>query len=105
MAIFAPSVPKVMICATDFSPYFLRTYSMTSGPAVVAKIDVDIGRRDTLGIQEALEKETILERIEIGDAEDIRNQATRRAATAGADGNIVALGVVDEIPDDKESSW
>ena len=74
-----------MICATDFSPYFLRTYSMTSRPAVVAKVDVDIGRRNTLGIQEALEEQAVPERIEIGDAEDVGDQAARRAATTRAD--------------------
>ena len=30
MAAFAPSVPKVMICATRSSPYLRVTYSMTS---------------------------------------------------------------------------
>ena len=33
-----------------------------------AEVDVEIGHRDALGIQEALEQQVVLERIEVGDA-------------------------------------
>ncbi len=72
------------------------------GAAVVTEIDVDIRRGDTFRVEESLEEETVMERIEIGDPEHVGDETSRRAATTRADRNALALRVVDEIPDDKK---
>ena len=43
-------------------------------PSILAEVDVDIGGADTVGVQESLEKESVTERIEIGDSEHIGDQ-------------------------------
>ena len=52
--------------------------------AAHAEIDVEVGRRNALGIQEALEEELEPERIEIGDAQDVGGEAAGARAAARA---------------------
>ena len=82
--LLAPRVPKVMICETQRSPYFCRTYSMTSPRRFHAEVDVDIRRADTLGIQKAFEDQAETQRIDIGDAQHIGDQRAGGRATARA---------------------
>jgi len=63
--------------------------------AVHAEVDIDIGHGDALGIQEALEEQLVLEGIDIGDAECVRNQRAGCRSAARADGNFVLFGVTD----------
>ena len=67
-----------------------------------AKIDVDIGRRDALGIEEALEEQAELERIDVGDPQHIGDQRTGRRTAPRADWDAALLREVDEVPDDEE---
>ena len=69
---------------------------------LVAKIDVDIGHAHALRVEEALEEQLILEGIDVGDAEEIADDAAGCRAAARADEDAVAFGVVDKIPDDEE---
>ena len=102
-AIFAPSVPKVMICATERLAVFLADVVDDLGAAVVAEIDVDIGRRDALGIEEALEEEAVVERVDIGDAKDVGDQrCPPRCRDRGRRECRGVLRAMDEIPDDQE---
>ena len=49
-----------------------------------AEVDVDVGHADPLGIQEALEDDVVLDRIDAGNAERPRREAARRRAAARA---------------------
>src|ERR1035437_3049986 len=69
---------------------------------VHAEIDIDIGQADALGIQEALEQQAVLQRIDIGDAHGVAHQAACRRAAARADRNGFRSRKADEIPDDQE---
>ena len=70
--------------------------------AVHAEVDVDVGHRDALGIEEALEEKVVVERIDVGDAHRIRDQRARAGAAAGTDRDAVVLRVLDEVPDHEE---
>jgi hypothetical protein len=70
--------------------------------AAHAEVDVEVGRRDALGVEEALEEQLEAERVEVGDAEQVGDDAAGAGTAAGADGDAVLLGPVDEIPDDEE---
>ena len=48
---------------------------------VHAEVDVDIGHADTLGIEEALEQQAILQRIDVGDLHGAADQAAGRRWT------------------------
>ena len=67
-----------MIWATWSEPYFLRHVLDDLSAAVHAEVDVDIGHGDALRVEEALEEELVLERIDVGDLHDVRDEASRR---------------------------
>ena len=70
--------------------------------AVLAEVDVEVGHRHALGIEEALEQQPEADRIEIGDGQRIGNQRTGAGAAAGADRNAMRLRPLDEVGDDQE---
>ena len=67
-----------------------------------AEVDVEVRRRYAFGIQEALEEKFEPQRVEIGDPEEIRDDATGAGTAAGADGDVLFPRPVDEIPHDEE---
>ena len=81
---------------------FLRDVLDDFAAAVHAEIDVDIGHGHALGIQEALEEQFVLQRIDVGDAERVGDERAGGRSAAGADGDVVLAGVADEVPDDQE---
>ena len=95
-------VPKVMICETFSRPYFARDVVDDLAAATLAEVDVDIGQRDALGIEEALEDQVVVQRIDVGDPQRPRDQAAGRRAAAGPDRNALLARVADEVPDDQE---
>src|SRR5260370_893247 len=65
-------------------------------------MDVDIGNGDALGVQEALEEQVVLQRVDVGDAQGVAYQAARGRTPARSDRNVLRARVVYEIPDDQE---
>ncbi|KFM93090.1 hypothetical protein DJ90_2785 [Paenibacillus macerans] len=70
--------------------------------ALVAEIDIDIRHRHPLGIQKPFKQQVILDRVDIGDAQHVSNQAAcrRSPARAGNDPAVVSEG--NEIPNDEK---
>ncbi len=66
------------------------------------EVDVDVRHRPAGGVQEALEQEVVLERVDVGDAEAVGDDRAGRGATARTDRDAVLLRVADEVPDDQE---
>ena len=54
------------------------------GAAVVVEVDIDIGQGDTVGVEEALEKEIVFYGVDLGDAEAVSHSraGSRTAARA-----------------------
>ena len=52
--------------------------------AALAEVDVDVRQRDALGVQEALEQQVELQRVDVGDAQAVGHQAAGRRAAARA---------------------
>ena len=71
-------------------------------PAAHAEVDVEVWRRDALGIQEPLEEQLEPEGVQVGDPEQVRDETARARAAARAHGYPLLLGPVYEVPDDKE---
>src|SRR3989442_5032803 len=67
-----------------------------------AEVDVDVRQRAALGIQEALEQEPVLDRVEVRDAERPRDETARRRAASRPHGDALVLRPVDEVGDDQE---
>ena len=72
-----------------------------AAPALV-EVDVEVGHRDAVGVEEALEDQAVLERVEVGDPHGVGDHRARTRAAAGADADAVVLGPVDEVGDDEE---
>ncbi len=70
--------------------------------AVHAEVDVDIGHGDALGVEEALEEEFVLERVDVGDLHDVGDERAGGGASAGAYGDVVFACVLDKVPDNHE---
>ena len=70
--------------------------------ALIVEVHVDIRHRDTLGVQEALEEEVVLDGVEVGDTQAVGYHAACGAASTGAYGYAVVLGPVDEVLDYQE---
>ena len=69
--------------------------------ALVAEVDVEVGHADTLRVEKALEQQVILHRVDAGDANAVGRDAAGARAAPRPDRYAVALGVVDEVPDNQ----
>ncbi len=81
---------------------FLRDVVDHLAAAPLAEIDVDIRQRDAVGIQEALEDEVVVDRVDVRDPHAVRDEAARGGTAAWTDRNAFFARVADEIPDDEE---
>src|SRR5205085_8049719 len=61
-----------------------------------------VGKRLAAGVQEPLEQEVVLDRVDIRDLEAVRDERARRRAAARPHADAVPLREVDEVPDDQE---
>ena len=75
---------------------------MTFVAPVVGEVDVDVRHRDAGGIEEALEDQVVLERIERGDAEGVGDDAAGGRASARPNQNVLLAGETDKVPDHEE---
>ncbi len=69
-----------------------------------AEVDVEVRHRYALGIQEPLEQQVVLDRVQVGDAERERHQRARTRAAARSDRDAVLARPADEVGDDQEVS-
>ena len=58
--------------------------------APLAEVHVDVGHRDAFGVQEALEEQIEIDRIDVGDAHAPRDERAGRRSSAWADRNVLA---------------
>ena len=67
-----------------------------------AEVDVEVRHRDAFGIEEALEQQVVLERVEVGNAQHVGDQRTGAGAAPRPDRHAVGARPADEIGDDEE---
>ena len=80
----AAMVPKVAICDTAVGAVLLLDVVDDAVAAVLAEVDVEVGHRHALGIEEALEQQLVAQRVEVGDAAASRRPANPRPSRARA---------------------
>ncbi len=71
-------------------------------PPALAEIDVDVRQRHAFGVQEPLEDEVVLHRIDVGDPEAVGNEAAGRRSAPWPDRDPLLARIPDEIPHDQE---
>ena len=70
--------------------------------AALVEVEVDVGHRDALGVEEPLEQQAVGDRVELGDPQRERDDRTAGRPTPGADPDAGLLGVADQVGDDQE---
>ena len=70
--------------------------------AVLAEVDVEVGHRHALGIEEALEQQPETHGVEVGDGERIGDERSRSRAAARPDRDALPFRPLDEVGDDEE---
>ena len=72
-----------------------------AAPALV-EVHVDVGHGDALGVEEPLEDQLVVDRVQIGDAQDVGHQRAGGAAAAGAHAQVDRARVVEQVGRDQE---
>ena len=85
-----------------FAPVLLRHIFDQLATSPHAEVDVDVGHGNALGVQEALEEQVVLQRIDVSDAQGVADQAARRGTTPRPDRHVLRARVVYEIPNNQE---
>ncbi|CAB4950983.1 unannotated protein [freshwater metagenome] len=67
------------------------------GAATVVEVDVDVGHRDALGVEEPLEQQPVLDRVELGDSEGPGDDRARSRTSTRPDADSVLLGVPHQV--------
>ena len=70
-------------------------------PALV-EVHVDVGHGDALGVEEPLEQQAVVDRVEVGDARDVGHRAARGRPTSRTDTDAHVAGVLDHVGHDQE---
>ena len=70
--------------------------------AILAEVDVEVGHRHAVGIEEALEQQREAQRVDVGDGQRIGDQRAGARATARPDRNAMRLRPFDEVGHDQE---
>ena len=83
-------------------PVFSPDIAQNIVAAVVGEVHIDIGHGDALRIEESLKKEMICDRVHVGNAGQIGDEAAGGASSAGSHHHTFALCPVDEVLHDQE---
>ena len=72
--------------------------------AAVARVEVhvDVGHLLATGVEHPLEQQVVLDRVDVDDAQAVRDARTGRAPPPGPDADAARLRVAHEVPDDEE---
>ena len=70
--------------------------------AGLTKIDIDVRWRDAVRIQKALEDQSVLQRVDVGDSENVSDNRTRGRTAPGPNRNAFLFGKMNEIPNNEE---
>ncbi len=66
------------------------------------EVHVDVGHRDTTRVEEPLEQQVVLDRVEIGDPQAVRHRASSSRSSSRPDPDAGIAGVLDQVPRDEE---
>src|SRR5690606_3531146 len=81
---------------------FLRAVLNHLVAAGVLDVDVHIWHADTVGVEEALEQQVVLERVQLGNLKTVRNDGPGRATPPRAKHNPLVFTPVHKIGDNQE---
>ena len=78
------------VCHLLCSIFICHPLEYTSA-AVVVEVDIDIGERNTVGVEKTLEEQVVFDGVDVGDAQAIGHGTAGRRSTTWAYGNIKLL--------------
>ena len=90
----------------DLADAVLAVLALDVGDDLVApafvKVDVEVGHRDSLGVEESLENQAVLEGVELGDLQGVGHHRARTRATARSHADTLGLRPIDVVGDREE---
>ncbi|CFE46862.1 Uncharacterised protein [Mycobacterium tuberculosis] len=78
-------------------------HHLTAAPVV--EVDIDVGHRGALGVEEPLEQQTVWNRVDVGDAQRVGDQRAGGRAAAGTHPYARRPRVADQVGDDQKVRW
>ena len=91
-----------MTCATWSCAVLLRRVPDHLAAVARVEVHVDVGHLLAARVEEPLEQQVVLDRVDVDDAQAVRDARAGRAPPSGPDPDAVRLGVAHEVPDDEE---
>ena len=91
-----------MICATWSCAVLLRRVLDHLAAVAGVEVHVDVGHLLAARVEEPLEQQVVLDRVDVDDAQAVRDARTGRAPPPGTDADAARLRVAHEVPDDEE---
>ena len=70
--------------------------------ATIVEVHIEVGHGDAVGVEESLENQVVVQRVQLGDAHRVRHHGTCTGTAARTHTNTVALSPVDEVRHDQE---
>ncbi len=68
----------------------------------LVEVEIDVGHLFSARVQESLEHQVVADRVEVDDAQAVRDTAARRGPSSGADTDLGLTSKSDEVPHDEE---
>src|SRR5205085_3460127 len=68
----------------------------------LAKVHINIGRRNALRIEEALKDQSVLQRVDIGDSQDVGHDGTCGGTATRSHRNSAFPGETNKVPNNEE---
>ena len=76
---------------------FVLDVAVDVAAAVVVEVNVDIGHRDAVGVEETLEQQVVFQGVDVGDVQAVGHHASGCAASARTDPGAFAARRLDEV--------
>ena len=90
----------------DLADTVLAVLALDVGNDLVApafiEVDVEVGHRDSFGVEESLEDQTVIEGVQLGDFHGVSHHRARTRATARSHADALRLRPVDVVGDGEE---
>ena len=70
--------------------------------ATIVKVHIEVGHGDAVGVEESLENQVVVERVQVGNTHRVCDHGARTGTTARTHANTVTLSPVDKVGDHEE---
>ena len=89
------------LCHPVVTVFFRDVANDFRAPALI-EVDIEVGHRDTIGVEESLEDQTVNDGVQLSDFHGIGRHGSRSRTAARAHPNAIGLCPVNEVGNNEE---